>query len=1605
MFPPEQSAISKSSQSDQSASSQALIAGRSSKLDIIFPLYDHIYQVSHISSWILGVVALFFYCQCVYAALWPRHEFWDSHAQDSIVGQVMYYCNYILMFQSRHIQRGGIEQLTVFLVLFLLVLACYLWVGGLLFYWHRNHRLPVWTLYPARFATEVIPPIVLHPVSAFAGKSFVELARNSDGMMWAYFIIMILVFVACAGLFGISFSLSSRSASITLSPYSMFDPTAFVMLSTLSGVMLICQYVFSIFPSWVLIIVQVVHIAGLAYVMWFVDFLPFHLTWASTLAEAIMCCGIAADLIMIVIYFVPSIPGGVPLIGVLCVFVVAFIVFHIVFKFKVKKIVKILTVGSPDWNENDKYQHFDDCRVDRSEKYVIMLLTRGFTERCEMFLDWSLVHYIVDHFESNQAICSVVQMVSFFPGESRKLNILFSRAVRKRDLGLADRFLIYQVYRINTLRQSSTSLQASEKLSDLKNQSLQCEMNIRSFWVSKHPNVSHFERMYKDTSRLKALWMEGIRDYPNNSKFCDEYARFLIECETDFESAILFKHRAEEIESGMNFAKDLAFRSMVRSFPRYLKDGVLDLKGNVIKTTKVHASGSRSSTTHSSSGNMMSSTTSTEFLDPEVEESIGKRIITQSKLRLALHHSVVGRTLTPTSCMKFAMGLGMVVALVAFIGIFVYNEEEFILRVASMDRMSYFSRVNFYIALSNMGLFLQYINETGRFRNTDILTEAKKVDVASGSLNELISMTSSFLKTTVTYSYEGRSNFYSLLKDIADASSQGVPLSDIAAPLMTNSVNMVICQNGDKIRERPGDLKAVIVFILFGQAVMTYQKNYDTWYADDKYCEVLANWVLMLPGAAKLFRSFEVYQVEEGNALERIMMILEIAAPIILLVVTALPSMIFVIWFVRYLNKMAQVMVGLSQPVKEAAMRPIRQITTGNDNDDVHEIKAESSIGVVLCVCLLLMGCVVAALGVGMVYYASNVNVLIEYYNSWLSFAAQRLSASAEALVLGLHGLILNETDMAAFTSRERMLTFSQQYVDEVETQNEGLLHGSGDIPSCQGYDATLDALNLQEVCTVDSSEEGHDTHDTYRCSSANLGISIFRDYMMDLIRHVDSYGGAVADPQTIHLVHLANTHLWYRLRESINRIKDMANDKYDELVTVEAIFMVAGIFAAFLAVLFMNYIRNKMKASTQACIALLKRIPPLEIVNNQEILNFLLDRTISQKEKGSSMTQRVVHRSPDAIIFTGITGIIEIVNAAVTNLFGFTPEQLLGQLPTVLVAPNECDKLMNQLELMKNKQSGPVYEDKVNCVADDGTVIPCAITLLSMTKANSSDVQSFVIILRDESALVKQQKVAEEAKAQSERLLFQILPRDIVVKLNQGEVDICFTVPSASIIFIDIVKFSDYAASLSPQEIMGNLSQVFAAFDGACAKYPLMTKIKLIGDVYMAAAGLFTTDSQPQAHAEQIVRFGLDCLQELDEVNLRMNANLAVRIGVNSGGPILAGVLGTDKPVFDIIGDPINVASRLQSTDIPGHIQIPQSTYDLISGLDFGIEKRGEVFLKGKGQTMAYLVSPTFQLTDTMSSNVILSMSRDSLKELITTTGDVSKILRASQSQAADNE
>jgi PAS domain S-box-containing protein len=459
-------------------------------------------------------------------------------------------------------------------------------------------------------------------------------------------------------------------------------------------------------------------------------------------------------------------------------------------------------------------------------------------------------------------------------------------------------------------------------------------------------------------------------------------------------------------------------------------------------------------------------------------------------------------------------------------------------------------------------------------------------------------------------------------------------------------------------------------------------------------------------------------------------------------------------------------------------------------------------------------------------------------------------------------------------------------------------------------------------------------------------------------------------------LIHLLDVHLL--------PILIRIDEQYQNLVVEERVFFVqahllyfggeAILFVILFAVIvwYCQTINN----CYDILLSLMRRVSPGAILACPPLEEYLLHRSSSKRRVGMSVDERIIDTSLDSVICTNMNGTIDLINPAVTKTFGFCPEQLLGQSLSSLMPGEHGEKIEQQLKLMSERQTGPMFEGHTVCVADDETEIPCWISLFALF--NGDDVSSFVAIVRDETDLLAQQAAAEAAKQQSEKLLFQILPRDIVVKLNAGEKDISFSIESATVMFIDIVKFSEYAENLTPQEIMGNLSEIFAGFDEACSRYPLLIKIKLIGDVYMCASGLFSPDIPPTAHAEEMIRFGMEALQVIDCVNEKLGAFLAVRIGINSGGPILAGVLGIDRPTFDIIGDPINVAARLQSTDVPGKIQISESTQELVSGLDFPIEFRGEIELKGKGKKKTYLIDPQSQ------TNQIGGLLQSTLDEIV---------------------
>lgn len=208
---------------------------------------------------------------------------------------------------------------------------------------------------------------------------------------------------------------------------------------------------------------------------------------------------------------------------------------------------------------------------------------------------------------------------------------------------------------------------------------------------------------------------------------------------------------------------------------------------------------------------------------------------------------------------------------------------------------------------------------------------------------------------------------------------------------------------------------------------------------------------------------------------------------------------------------------------------------------------------------------------------------------------------------------------------------------------------------------------------------------------------------------------------------------------------------------------------------------------------------------------------------------------------------------------------------------------------------------------------------------------------------------ISEREKAN--KLLLNVLPKEIASILKGGEKTIADHYDSASVLFADIVGSTPLFSNLEPAEAVDWLNEVFTMFDRLVEKYDL-EKIRTIGDNYMVASGVPTPRTD---HAQAITLFALDMVRGLEELPARKGKRIAFRVGINSG-PLVAGVIGQSKFHYDLWGDTVNIASRMESHGEVGKVHISGATYELLKD-DFECVPRGTIPIKGKGEMETWYV------------------------------------------------
>ncbi len=305
-------------------------------------------------------------------------------------------------------------------------------------------------------------------------------------------------------------------------------------------------------------------------------------------------------------------------------------------------------------------------------------------------------------------------------------------------------------------------------------------------------------------------------------------------------------------------------------------------------------------------------------------------------------------------------------------------------------------------------------------------------------------------------------------------------------------------------------------------------------------------------------------------------------------------------------------------------------------------------------------------------------------------------------------------------------------------------------------------------------------------------------------------------------------------------------------------------------------------------------------------------------------------------------------VNPAMSRILGYdSPDDLVSSVSDISKQIYVQPKRLAELKAYVN-HFGYISESESEVYRKDGSTIWITENIW-LVKDSSDQPICLEGTVQDISDRHRMEALLRQRHEQSERLLFNVLPYQIAQRLRTQRKTIAESFDDVTVMFADLVGFTTTSTQMPPSQLVDLLNQIFSKFDLLAERYDL-EKIKTIGDAYMVAAGLpvFRPD-----HAEAIANMALDMQLAIAQFKKPSGESFQLRIGINTGS-VVAGVIGVRKFAYDLWGDTVNTASRMESTGKPGRIQITNHTYKRLRHI-FTLKKRGTVFVKGKGEMVTY--------------------------------------------------
>ena len=606
--------------------------------------------------------------------------------------------------------------------------------------------------------------------------------------------------------------------------------------------------------------------------------------------------------------------------------------------------------------------------------------------------------------------------------------------------------------------------------------------------------------------------------------------------------------------------------------------------------------------------------------------------------------------------------------------------------------------------------------------------------------NPLINITNSFFIQLINYTSYSRIHFNSFIEGLVINSFRDIPIFSIAESFLNNNQIYFICNNEETL-EKPINTSLKSIFSYNSLSILRLlTQNVSSWINSSLFCQILLNGYTLSLG----FKDYSDRVIDFQNQItfntQQILVKYEYLIFFSTWIIIFFVSFFILYYYLKDLKDSIKLIKNLNESIKYESSNPIKKGFQIDNISNDYTIYSSNIVLILFC-SIFLMTLIAPILFYLNFQITIETNINFRSLSIWMMLSNVRQSFIIESLERLILIIFLKNNFLIDILNYEIELDKLNFLIDQIEFNHKLLMTGNSIFPPFVGQDELIDKLHFQSSCVANHTN--FDQHENYKCSSINQAIILFKTYIFDIISKIDQIH-SLSDPLFENLFHLTNSHLLNDLIIISNQIdqlniffyKKFQNNFFNLLIISIISFLIIFIINFFISLIF--------DSAFNSILIILRRLPPNYIINDEDLLSFILDKKNDKKNKILNLSEFIIFNSINPILFLSKNGNIELINNSLNKLLGFVPEQLLGQSISSIISEEDKDLILNKIILMKNKQCSNIFEDHIKCINDSNNLINVQINIYGFISDISNEITFFVIFLKDENEIIQQKNQSE---------------------------------------------------------------------------------------------------------------------------------------------------------------------------------------------------------------------------------------------------------------------